>query len=91
METGLGSATILPFQHSSNNFVTACPPLLNTMQVRLKDLAMCTMAPYLVQGAMGAGAGFLADRLLASGHPVRRVREGQAGGRMGAMDVSAGA
>lgn len=43
-------------------------------QVEVKDLAGLTLLPFLVQGAVGAASGILADNLLRRGWPVKRVR-----------------
>ncbi|KAI8469007.1 MAG: major facilitator superfamily transporter [Monoraphidium minutum] len=42
--------------------------------VEVQDLGGFTLLPYVVQGAVGAASGALADRLIASGWGVRRTR-----------------
>ena len=42
--------------------------------MEIAQLANFTLLPYLVQGGVGAASGLLADRLLARGWGVRRVR-----------------
>eukprot|EP00887_Chlorella_sp_A99_P007577 scaffold28.g7577.t1 len=42
--------------------------------VEIAQLATFTLLPYVVQGSVGTASGVLADKLIARGWPVRRVR-----------------
>lgn len=57
--------------------LTWLPSFFNDVyHIQLADLGSYTLLPYLVQGGMGAAAGVIADRLIARGLPVRKVRVG---------------